>query len=242
MGELHVYENLSALSFAAADWVSEYIARQQATNGRFSLLLSGGNTPKQLYDLLAVDPYSARIDWQKMEIFFGDERFVPFNDVGNNGRMAFDHLLSKVPIPADTIHYIKTDIPESESAREYGKMLRRFFKDVTFDLAMLGLGDDAHTLSLFPGSPALNENYHWVVQSTAPVEPKHRITLTKHPVKLSKCIMFLVSGSSKADAMRHVLESEADIDKYPAQIFRDHENVHWFADRDAIGTINYSGQ
>jgi 6-phosphogluconolactonase len=242
MSEIHVSNSATELSAAAADWICYYVSQQQTTNDRFSILLSGGNTPKQLYDLLAATPYRERIQWQKIEIFFGDERFVPFDDDRNNGRMAFDHLLSKVPIPGEQIHYIKTDIDELESARQYGKFLRRHFEKETFDLALLGMGEDAHTLSLFPGSDALKEDYHWVIPSTAPAEPKQRITLTHHCVKLSKRILFLVAGKSKAQALHHVLDYSRDTTQYPAQLFRDHPNVYWFVDKDAMNAVNVSRQ
>lgn len=242
MKNIHVYDNASSMSVAAAEWICDHMEKQFSLNERITWLLSGGNTPKQLYDLLAGTPYRERIDWKKIHIFFGDERMVPFEDQHNNGRMAFDHLLSHVPILSGQVHYIRTDIAESDSAKQYEQLLHEYFVDaaVTFDLALMGMGEDGHTLSLFPGSTAVDEKDRWAVSARAPVVPAERITLTAPAVTSSKCIVFMVSGKSKAVSLQQVLNGMSDHHCYPAQIFRDHKNVHWFTDRAAMSIINAS--
>lgn len=239
MDNVHAYDSASRMSEAAAEFITEYIQKQQSTNDKFAFLLSGGNTPRQLYDLLSAERYRNIVKWNSILAFFGDERMVSFDDTRNNGRMAFDHLLSKLPIPKDHIHYIRTDMIEADAVTDYEQVLHKYFGDasVSFDIALLGMGEDGHTLSLFPGSPAVNENERWVTSSLAPVEPFRRITLTAPVVKRSKCVVFMVAGKSKSRPLQHVLTGANDANHFPAQLFRDHKNVHWFCDRDAMSEI-----
>ncbi|MBL7697326.1 MAG: 6-phosphogluconolactonase [Chitinophagaceae bacterium] len=237
---LHVYNSSSEMSAAAAEWIATYAEQQLKERDRFSLLLSGGNTPKELYSLLATERYRDRIDWQRVHIFFGDERFVPFEDDRNNGKMAYDHLLRIVSIPPLQYHYISTKDDEQEAAEKYEQLLREYFRNssATFDLALLGMGNDAHTLSLFPHSPAIHEENRWVVPSRAPEEPVHRITLTAPIVNLSGCVLFLVAGKSKAKALHEVLEGKLNPELYPSQLItRNHRDVHLFTDRDAMQLV-----
>src|SRR6185437_13533896 len=161
--ELHVYKDGDALSKAAAEWISRRIAGTLSAKPRFTIALSGGNTPKRLHRLLSQPPYRDRIDWARMHVFWGDERAVPFNDPRNNARMAFDTLLDLVPIPPGQIHIMKTDRNPEQSAAEYEQLLHEYFDgaQTSFDLVLLGLGDNAHTLSLFPGEPVVHEEKAW---------------------------------------------------------------------------------
>ena len=237
---LHVFDHSSAMSAAAAEWITEYIEQHLRVKKTFSLLLSGGNTPKELYTLLANDTFRNRIDWKKIEIFFGDERFVPFDDQRNNGKMAYDILLKHVPVPSEQIHYMPANISIEASAIQYEKILHEYFslEENTFDLALLGIGNDGHTLSLFPGSKTIHEQSRWVVPSQAPDEPKQRITLTPWIVNQSECIIFLVTGKAKAAVLEKVIHGEYNPDLYPAQIIRDRpKSIHWFADREAMDEV-----
>jgi 6-phosphogluconolactonase len=152
--QLHILKNPTELSKAAAEWITSLVTKKLATSNRFCFLLSGGNTPKQLYQLLASDEFRNKIDWKKIHIFFGDERVVPFEDDRNNGKMAYDSLLSKVPIPKEQIHYIDTNKEPEQSAEDYERLLHQYFdnEESSFDLSLLGMGDDGHTLSVFPGT------------------------------------------------------------------------------------------
>ena len=236
--QFHVYEDASSMSKGAADWIADFIAHRLRVNPSFSLLLSGGNTPKDLYRTLAGGKYN--IAWEKINIFFGDERAVPFTDERNNGAMAYDLLLKDSGIPPSQIHYIDTSISRNESASRYEKTLRNFFSDEgsTFDLSLLGMGNDGHTLSLFPGQRQVHEKNKWVVPSEAPDRPVERISLTPVVVNRSQCIALLVAGKSKAGILDKVIRGRYDPDLYPVQIIKnDPENIHLFTDRDAIAEV-----
>ncbi len=152
--KLHIFDNPEALSENLADWICNLVEETLKEQQSFSLVLSGGGTPKILYQKLASEKYKSRIDWEHVRIFWGDERVVPFNDERNNAKMAFDLLLNHVNVPASQIHIMRTDIEPNFAVAEYGKMLHTYFDSTphSFDLVLLGMGDDGHTLSLFPGS------------------------------------------------------------------------------------------
>lgn len=233
---LHVYNTSDELSFAAAEWVVDQIKKTLQSQDRFTWLLSGGSTPKQLYHLLADEPFQSKVDWSKLHIFFGDERVVPFDDTRNNGKMAWESLLAHVPIPEKQIHFINTKGDVEQSTRQYEQLLRQYFAytSQTFDLALLGMGDDAHTLSLFPGSPLIHEKDQWVVSLYLPSQEMYRISLMPAVVNRSDKTMFLVSGSSKSTALRNVMNESHQPEKYPAQLIKPANNeLHWFVDEAA---------
>lgn len=234
--ELHIFKDKDTLTKAAAEWIAELIETKLKSESRFTWLLSGGGTPKGLYQLMSAEPFREHIDWRKVHIFFGDERVVPFDDERNNGKMANDKLLNHVPIPRNQIHFMKTDIDPEKSSNEYEKILHEYFDQTpsTFDLALLGMGDDAHTLSVFPGSILINENKKWVTALYVPALEMNRITVMPSVVNKSENIMFLVSGNSKASALKHVLNDAYQPDKYPAQLIQpSHGELHWFIDEEA---------
>jgi 6-phosphogluconolactonase len=236
--QFHVYENVAAMSEGAAGWIANYITAGLRVKPAFSLLLSGGNTPKELYRTLAGGKYN--ISWERVNIFFGDERTVPFNDERNNGGMAYELLLKNSGIPSSQIHYIDTSVGGEKSASQYETTLRKCFSDngVTFDLALLGMGNDGHTLSLFPGQRQVHEQSKWVVPSVAPEQPVERISLTPVVVNRSACIALLVGGKSKAGILDKVIRGKYDPDLYPVQIIKNNpENIHLFTDRDAIAEV-----
>jgi 6-phosphogluconolactonase len=238
--QFHVYENATAMSAGAAEWITAYIENQQRDKPTFSLLLSGGNTPKNLYRTLADDKIKNNISWKKINVFFGDERAVPFNNEYNNGSMAYDLLLKSSGIPPSQIHFIDTSISREESASQYEKTLRNYFTDdgTSFDLALLGIGNDGHTLSLFPGKKHVYEKNKWVITSEAPEAPVERISLTPVIVNRSACIAFLVAGKSKAEILDKVIRGKYDPDLFPVQIIKNYpDNIHLFADRDAIEQV-----
>lgn len=150
--QLQVYTDAEVLSEEVAQWIAETIRETLQTQGRFTIALSGGSTPQRLHKILAASPLKEQIDWSKLHIFWGDERAVPFEDSRNNAKMAYDTLLNFVPVPASQIHVMRTDIGPEESAAEYEKILHAYFdnQSLSFDLVLLGMGDDGHTLSLFP--------------------------------------------------------------------------------------------
>jgi 6-phosphogluconolactonase len=208
------------------------------TRGKCSIVLSGGSTPRTLYSLLASE-FREQIPWTHVHLFWGDERYVPPEDPRGNFRMAKETLLDHVPCPAENIHRMPTHFPAADTAaRDYERTLRsEFVKEwPDFDLVLLGLGDDGHTASLFPGSVALAERTRWVVAAHAPAEPRLRLTLTLPALTRAATVYFLAAGSDKAHALRHVLQGAGDWIRYPAAGVRlGTGNVIWWVDREAAG-------
>jgi 6-phosphogluconolactonase len=237
--ELHVYKDSEALSNAAAKFVADHIAATLKTKPRYTIALSGGSTPKRLHELLAQPPYKDRIDWSKLHVFWGDERAVPFGDDRNNAKMAYDTLLDLVPVPAKQIHVMRTDIGPVESAAEYEKILHQYFDNsaTSFDLVLLGMGDDGHTLSLFPGQPVIHEEKLWATAFWLQAQEMYRITLTKTIVNKSACVAFLTTGVAKAHALHEVLNGAYNPDLYPSQVIKPVGELHWFVDEAAAGGL-----
>lgn len=241
------FKDKEALSKAAAELITSKIEEKLKTNPFFYIALSGGSTPKMLHKLLASKQFSKRIDWKKVIVFFGDERFVPFTSEENNARMAFDTLLNHVGIPTENIHIIQTEnISPEDSAFKYRETLKQAFPaeksnfpQNTFDLIILGLGDDGHTLSLFPGyKKVILEDMNWCESLWLEKQHMFRITIT-HPVaNHAKDILFLVSGEGKAAALKEILEGDYDPLKYPAQTIQPiNGEIHWFLDDAAASNL-----
>jgi 6-phosphogluconolactonase len=238
--KLHIFDNITDLSEAAADWITAAIEKKLSTGDRFTLALSGGSTPQKLHALLASDAYRERIDWSRLHIFWGDERFVPIDDDRSNAKMAFDILLDAVSVPMEQIHVMRTDIDPSLAAFEYEKILHHYFDDTetSFDLVLLGMGDDAHTLSLFPGSPAVTETESWVTAFFLESQDMFRVTLTSTIVNRASAIAFLTTGKNKAHALHEVLEGNYDPAHYPSQLIKpSNGELHWFVDKEAASAL-----
>lgn len=188
---------------ALVNYATDLFARQaESAPGQFSVALSGGSTPRALHERLAADEFAARIPWPKVHLFWGDERCVPPDHPDSNYGMTAAALLSRVPLPAENVHRIPGEFPPSQAAERYESELRAFFGEKpAFDLVFLGMGEDGHTASLFPGSPALAESVRWAmeVEHTAPPPPLvSRVTLTFGVLNAARRVVFLVSGASKA--------------------------------------------
>jgi 6-phosphogluconolactonase len=241
---LHIYQNDQEFAKDAAEWIIKVIDETLQKQEQFTWVLSGGNTPKPIYTLLSSSPYRDQIDWNRLHIFWGDERAVPFEDDRNNAKMAYETLLNHVPVPAGQIHIMRTDIHPEESAFEYEKILRRFFPQAdprwprTFDLVLLGMGEDGHTLSLFPGTAVIHEVDAWVKAFFLEAQDMYRITLTRSIVNNSSRIAFLTTGDNKADAVHEVIEGKYNPDLYPSQVIKPiNGELHWFVDSDAAVEI-----
>jgi 6-phosphogluconolactonase len=214
-----------------------------ATKELFTAVLSGGGTPKSLYELLAAEPEPTDFPWNKVHFFWGDERQVPPTDPQSNFRMADEALLSKRMIPDTNIHRIRAEEPDpAKAAADYERELQTFFKSEPgempqFDLVLLGLGTDGHTASLFPDTPALEEKSRWCVSNWVEKLKTWRITLTLPVLNNALHVAFLVSGSDKASVLRSVLRGD-DEKPYPAQLVRPtHGSLKWFVDRDAASLL-----
>jgi len=247
--QLHIYKNTEELSSQVADWMIDHINKTLQKQGRFTLVLSGGSTPKKLNELLTTEAYKNKIDWSKVHIFWGDERFVPFNDERNNAKMAFDTLLNHVPVAKDNIHVMQTEnITPEDSAKAYEEVLKNYFpltgnrKPETlnsFDLVILGMGDDGHTLSLFPGkTEVIHETERLCTSLWLESQDMYRVTLTHPIVNQSAAVAFLVTGSNKVKALHEVLKGEFNPDVYPSQIIKPiHGELHWFLDEAAAAGL-----
>ena len=203
--------------------------------GRFSVALSGGNTPRAVYSLLASE--HQQLPWDRIHIFFGDERHVPPDHPDSNFRMASESLLSKVPIPENNIHRIRAELEADAAAKEYEQELRDFFHLADhdwprFDLIFLGIGEDGHTASLFPGSKALTEASRRVAANWVEKFQTFRITLTFPVLNHAAEVLFMVSGAGKAQILSEVVRPGAR--KYPAQnIELQNGQLLWLVDQDA---------
>lgn len=240
---LSISADINLLSIAVADWMVERINETLQKQARFTLVLSGGNTPKKLNELLTTEVYKNKVDWSKVHIFFGDERFVPFNDERNNARMAFDTLLNYVPVANEHIHIMQTEnISPEDSANAYEAILKQYFPEftdtksngTTFDLVLLGVGDDGHTLSLFPGkTDVIHETEKLCTSLWLASQDMFRVTLTHPIVNQSASVAFLASGSNKAEVLKEVLYGVYHPDIYPSQIIKPVGELHWFVDEAA---------
>ncbi len=233
--EIKQYPDIATLSNGLAEFIVKDMEAVLAKNDRYTIALSGGSTPKALYQMLAAN-YAANINWAKVHLFFGDERYVPFEHDDSNARMVTECLVNHVPIPAQQVHIIRTDVAPQQSAVEYQTLLHQYFdgKPHTFDLALLGMGDDGHTLSLFPGTPVVFEQQKWVSEVFVPAKDGYRITITSPVVNLAKTVVFLVAGVAKAHALNKVLNGQYEPSLVPAQIIKPVSgNLYWFIDNEA---------
>jgi 6-phosphogluconolactonase len=228
---------------AAAEEFIRAATESIAKRGRFTVALSGGSTPKNMYALIAANA-STTLPWAQMFFFWGDERHVPPDDPESNYRMAYEALLSKVPVPAENIFRVPTENPDATvAAATYDQTLRKFFEVAQgefprFDLILLGLGPDGHTASLFPETAALQEKSQLVVANWVEKFKTNRITFTLPVLNAARCVAFLVSGIDKAAVLREVLESDASGEKYPSKLVRPSDGkLIWFVDRAAASEL-----
>lgn len=205
---------------AAAQFVAR-ASEASAQSGRFAVALSGGSTPKSLYSLLAKPEYRDRIDWPRVHFFWGDERCVPPDHPDSNFLMAREALLQKIHVPSENIHRMMGEVEPAQAAPAYEEELRRFFALAQgawprFDLIYLGLGEDGHTASLFPGSPVLNDSTRLVAADYVEKLQAHRLTLTLPVINNAAQVTFLVSGESKAGIVKEILRANGGATNYPA--------------------------
>lgn len=220
--EVVVMLDQEALAHEAAQRFAHQALDAVESRGRFSVALSGGSTPGALYRLLAEEPYRGQIPWEQVYLFWGDERCVPPDGPGSNYHLADEALISRVPIPSENVQRVRGELEPQSAARAYAKALYDFFcgPRARFDLVLLGLGNDGHTASLFPGSAALQETERLAISVEAHYQdrPAHRVTLTLPAINTARQVTFLVNGSAKAGIVQAVLEGPAG--RLPAQQIR----------------------
>jgi 6-phosphogluconolactonase len=229
---------------AAAEEVVRAANDAVAERGRFTIALSGGSTPRNLFNLLATNARNV-LPWDHMFFFFGDERHVPPTDPESNYRMADESLLSKVPVPAGNVFRIAAENPDAAAAAEaYEKTLQKFFalqpgQFPVFDLILLGMGPDGHTASLFPNTAGLQEKSRLVIANWVEKFKTSRISLTLPVLNAARCVTFLVSGTDKAQALRAVLEGDAPGEQYPSKLVRPTDGkLIWLIDRAAASELS----
>jgi 6-phosphogluconolactonase len=239
--KFHIYKNKEELSYELALWISDLINSTLQNQEFFTLMLSGGETPKNLFRKLA-SGFKEKINWERVKFFWGDERVVPFKDERNNARMAYDELIDHINISPSQVHAMRTDIEPVFAATEYEKILHTFFDNTTksFDLVLLGMGDDGHSLSLFPNSTLINEgNKNWVNAVYNETQQMYRITLMPVIVNRSSNIAFMVDGLKKSTMLNEVIDGPYNPVKLPAQVIKPiNGELHWFLDRDAAKYLN----
>jgi len=241
--EIRTLTTPQELFAAAAEEVVRTANEAVAQRARFTIVLSGGSTPKSLYNLLATNARTA-LPWDRMFFFWGDERHVPPTDPDSNYGMADETLLSKIPVPAGNVFRIKAENPDAAAVAEaYEQTILKFFQLKSgevpnFDLILLGMGPDGHTASLFPGTTALQEKSHLVVANWVEKMKTHRITLTLPVLNAARCVTFLVSGTDKASVLRAVLEEDVPAEQYPSKLVRPAAGkLIWLMDRAAASQL-----
>ena len=238
MPNVQIFDTPELLARAAAHFFVT-LAQTATQQHPFSVALSGGQTPRRVYELLATDEFKDQIKWELVHIFFGDERPVPPDDAASNYGMAHAALLSKVPIPDSHIHPMAGEGDLPANARKYESELRSHFPSLSwprFDLVLLGMGEDGHTASLFPGTAALEEKTAWVVANWVAQLNEYRITLTAPAINAAANILFLVSGEKKASRLKEVLSGPLQPEKLPAQLIKpSNGSLTWMVDAAAAG-------
>lgn len=237
---ISVFQTSAALAQATADLMIKISKQVIESRGKFVLSLSGGTTPECLYSLLAKPPYRDQILWNKTFVFWGDERFVPSNNKLNNANMAKALLLDHINIPAININPIPVDLEPDEAAKKYEGVITKFFGKETprFDLIFLGLGENGHTASLFPGSDVVFENTRLVREVYVTEERMYRITMTPPLINKAHNIVFLVEGENKAEILKIVLVGPQQPDKFPAQVINAEDgDLYWLVDKKAAALL-----
>ncbi len=242
-GEIRILTTPQELFASAAEEVVKLANEAVASRGRFTIALSGGSTPKSLFNLLATNAKST-LPWDRMFFFFGDERHVPPTDPDSNYRMANEAMLSKVPVPTANVFRMEAENPDATAAAAaYEQTLRKFFQVAAgevpkFDLILLGMGPDGHTASLFPGTAGLQEKTRLVIANWVEKLKTHRLSFTLPLINAARYVAFLVSGTDKAPALKAVLEENATGEQYPAKLIAPKDGkLIWFLDRAAASGL-----
>ena len=239
-----VFADLDQLSRAVSEECVRAANEAVRARGRCLIALSGGHTPSRAYQIWSTE-YREKMPWVKTHFFWGDERFVGADDPKSNYRMTREALFKNVRVPPENIHPIQTDFPQADlAAQEYEKVLRTFVAETepSFDVVLLGLGVEGHTASLFPGSPALEEQKRWVVSVRAPADPPVRISLTFPVLRRARATYFLVAGADKREIVATLRRgSPAEMQNLPVAMLRPEGEEVWFLDRAADGAVSQKG-
>jgi 6-phosphogluconolactonase len=238
--KLNVFNTEDEVLNGLANYFVEIAESSITAHGQFSVALSGGNSPKKLYELLASSAFRDKVEWSKVHFFFGDERYVPQTDPQSNYLMARKALLEPLDLSYKQIFPVDTSLSPEEAAKKYTTDINYYFAgtEVRFDLILLGLGDNSHTASLFPHTPVLQDKTVSVKEVFLKDQQVFRITMTAPLINQAHHIAFLVYGAGKAVAVHHVIEDKKDIENYPAQLIKPQNgDLQWFLDTDAASQL-----
>jgi 6-phosphogluconolactonase len=240
MVDVKIFPDPDFLAQAAVEAFIERAGQSIADHGAFRLVLSGGSTPQALYQLLASQPFSERVDWSRVHVFWGDERCVPPDHSDSNYLKASQALLDHVPVLKENIYRIPAEIRPEQAAAAYEETLLVYFSSLLeeeqraaarFDLVLLGMGEDGHTASLFPGTAAVHETVRWVAAHYVDKLAAWRVTLTPAILNRAAAVIFLVAGEGKREALEHVLYGAEQPDRYPAQVIHPtNGTLSWLVD------------
>jgi 6-phosphogluconolactonase len=236
----HIFATTEKLLAALADFLVTKARESIEGEGRFNLVLSGGSSPKKLYELLASEPYCDSIEWKKVYFFFGDERYVPRDHKDSNFLMTQGALFGPLSIAEHQIFEVNTALSPSAAAADYEQRIRQHFGGYVcrFDVILLGLGDNSHTASLFPHTSVLHEKKAMVKEVFVEEVNMYRITFTTPLINAAHTVVFLVFGVTKAAAVFHILKDPVNIEEYPAQLIHPESgDLHWFMDEAAASLI-----
>ena len=240
MHDIEIFPDPKDLKNAALELFIQLVNEAIESEGSFSVALSGGSTPKALYQQLSDPKNQSRLAWEKVHLFWGDERYVPSDDPDLNYSMVKETLLDHLNLSEENIHRVPVELEVRLAAFSYEEELRRFFDNEwpKFDLILLGMGDDGHTASLFPKSAGLNEEHRWFIANQLPKEQTWRLTLTKNAINHASNILVLVQGISKSSMLKEVLIGPHDPVIKPIQLVSPHQGrMLWFVDQMAASQL-----
>lgn len=240
--EIRIFKDLEELSDAAAQLFIEQADQSITDRHRFLVALNGGTTPRHLFKLLATTS-PEQVDWSKVHMFWGDERCVPPEEAGSSYGQAWDIFLSRVPIPDSNIHRIKGELGPVEASKEYALVLKEYASPPLawphFDLVYLGMGEDGHTASLFPGSPVDPSEPTMPVTAQYQDRPAERVTLTPLAFNSARMVVFMATGAKKADMLAEVLSDRYNPERYPAQRIQPNDGrLIWLVDEGAASKLH----
>ena len=238
--KINIFKPVQELLMAVADYFVSIAQRSISSHGEFNVALSGGSSPKRLYEMLASPDFKHQVEWNKVNFFFGDERYVPADDRENNSLMVKKALFDPLKISSSNIFVINTLLSPEDAAKKYISTITDHFKDqqIRFDLIILGLGDNSHTASLFPYTFVLTDRSASVKAVFLEQQNVYRITMTAPLINQARHIAFLVYSEAKAEAVYHVLENGHDAEKYPAQLIHPgNGDLQWYLDEAAASGL-----
>jgi 6-phosphogluconolactonase len=243
-GKLQIYPTRAELVQAVAELIVTTTTQAIKERDFCAIALAGGNTPREVYRALATEPFRNRIDWNKLHLFWGDERNVPPDHPQSNFGMVREAMLAHHRVPETNIHRIKGEIAAEQAAKEYAEELKKFFQNqrIRFDLVLLGIGEDGHTASLFPGTDAVAEISKPVTAVFVPRLDKWRVTLTFPVINSASKVAFVVAGKSKAQIIENLLKLHKPDPQWPASMVQPQSGVlFWLMDADAAANIRDVG-